>query len=190
MKFFTTRLGHVIIGALLLTLMIISNLYYVKIKDEEQQLKTFINHLYFSIDHTIDHINFIIEKDPKDKILKEYILTLDRKFLETDHLIKHGNYLMNNNLYHTNFFRDASDLLWGVNWSYTSNQKTLHIEHPPIGENGWLEENDLKLLKAIKKHLELGKQKLYSEKTRQENPNLSIHDINHMIENYFWDFEL
>lgn len=57
------------------------------------------------------------------------------------------------------------------------------FEVPPFGEDGQLDENELNLLKTMRKYLVNAKEDLYSPQTKQENSNLTLDEFNEIILN-------
>ncbi|WP_216827386.1 HMG-box domain-containing protein [Alkalihalobacterium elongatum] len=165
-----------IIALLVLTLLILSYQYYVGVKENDQQWKTFVNHFYFAIDNSIFAIDHLLENEYTSKNLEGKVRKLEKELLRADAIISHGNSFMNNDLYRSNFFLEATYFLYGINMT-----GTITVELPPMGENGVLEERDITLLRTIRGYLESAKQGLYSEQTKQENPNLTIDEVNKII---------
>ena len=165
----------ILICVLAISLGVFSSLYYQELKEDERKRELFINHLYFSIDSSLYNIDNIMEaKDGNER--ESYIRILEKTLLEADAILRYGNMFINKDLYRSDFFRHASNFLYGVNLTGTVNAQV-----PPIGENNQLTESDLKLLYTIKGYLENAREEMYSEQTKQENPNLTIVELNEII---------
>ena len=166
-------MGIVIIILLIVT-SILSSLYYQQAKESEEQRERYINHLYFAVDRSIYRMDMLLENN--EDSLENDIRNLATELSEADAIIRYGNLFLDRDLYRSDFFRYASNYLYGVNMT-----GTVTAEVPPMGENNQLSEGDLKLLNTIKGYLEKAKEAMYSEQTKQENPNLTIEELNEII---------
>ncbi|GGM43646.1 hypothetical protein GCM10011351_32030 [Paraliobacillus quinghaiensis] len=155
---------------------VLSSIYFQGVQENQRERELFINHLYFSIDGSINRINNLIENKDEEESLERYIYELEKQLLEADAIIRYGNMFADENIYNTRFFRQASSFLYGVNMTGAVNAQVS-----AIGESNQLTENDLTLLNTIKGYLENAKQKMYLDETKQENPNLTIDEINEII---------
>ncbi|MFA9558254.1 hypothetical protein ACERII_13180 [Evansella sp. AB-rgal1] len=165
-----------IICILVIFLGVFSSLHYFGVKEDERQRQLFINHLYFSIDNSIYYIETLMENNNGNESLEYYIRALEKNLLEADASIRYGNMLMDSKLYPSDFFRHASNFLYGVSMT-----GSVTADVPPMADNNELTEIDLALLNTIKGYLENAKQEMYSEQTKQENPSLTIDELNKII---------
>lgn len=164
---------------LVIILGVISSLYYQGVKEDDRQRQLFINHLYFSIDRAINRIDNLIENKYENEDLENNIRSLEKELLEADAIVGYGDMFMDGDIYRSYFFLHASNFLYGVNMT-----GTVTAQVPPMGKNGELTESDLTLLNTIKDYLENAKQEMYSEQTKQENPSLTIEELNEIIMTY------
>lgn len=149
---------------------------------KERQWELFLNHLYFFIDRSISVIDQLIENPNEVDRLEEQIKLLERNLLEADAIVRYCRLFLDDDLYPGDFFRGASDLLYGVTMTGIVNAE-LH----PIGEEGRLSEADISILNTIRGNLDYAKQEMYSEETNQENPNITRAEINEIILNHLND---
>ena len=170
----TQKIMASVIVILFVTTSILSSLYNQQVKENEEQRERYINQLYFAIDRSIFRIDTLLENN--EDALELDIRHLASELSEADAIIRYGNMFLDRDLYRSDFFSHASNFLHGVNLT-----GTVTAEVPPMGENNQLSEDDLKLLNTIMGYLENAKQAMYSEQTKQENPDLTIEEINEII---------
>lgn len=161
---------------IILIFIVISFQYYQEVKEEERQFKTFLNHFYFSVDKSIVRIDRLIEKQPRGDELDESIHELERKLLEADTILSNGRSFLDNEIYKTRFFLESTYFLYGFRMIGTDS-----FEVTALGEDGQLDEEELNLLRTIRKYLAKTKEEMYSSQTKQENPNLTIDEFNEII---------
>lgn len=170
---------------IVLLVIVLGALFYVnaqQVKEEERQWQVFLNHFYFSIDRSIHSIDQLMDRQDDVDQLENQIRYLERNLLEAEAILRYGRLFLDDELYHSNFFISASHFLYGIKMT-----GTVNAELPPMGENGQLSESDIIILHTIRESLNYARQEMYSEQTRQENPNLTHAEINEIFTNHLLD---
>lgn len=172
-----TRILTYIIVLFLVVLGIGSYQYYQKVREENRQFDTFLNHFYFSIDHSLTKLNNLLEGEPKHRELEEALRFLEQDLIKTHTIIQNGRDLLDYDIPNTYFFYETTYFLNGYNINDTT-------DSDPMSEDGKLDEKEKKILETYSDHLTNAKEAMYSEETMQENPKLSINDVNEIISIY------
>ncbi len=151
-------------------------------KDEyERQYKTFINHFYFSIKDSQTTLNRIIELHHLPSVqdnLEEELHRFNEQMLKTNYILQYGNLFVDRDIYYFRYFQNMNFLIHGLH-STTNNRDPIIV--PPFAEDGVIDEAELAVLKWIKDDLDTIQQGLYSEETRQENPNITVEQFNEIV---------
>ncbi|WLD94373.1 hypothetical protein [Alkalihalobacillus sp. AL-G] len=148
---------------------------YQQMKEEKRHYQTFINNFYFSVQDSQGRIQYLIEETPENASLNHVIRLLENDLLKTHYILKSSDLFLDD-LYYSQFFRQTSDLLYGMNF----NQNKI----PPLGEDGKLDQREINLLRTIENNLEEIKKRMYSPETKQENPDLTLDELNAIIMKY------
>ncbi|TMN22097.1 hypothetical protein [Lentibacillus cibarius] len=164
----------VIIGFLVVFSGIITFLNYQDKQEEERQYEVFLNHFYFSVDDSLGRIQHLIEEKPQNEELDKRIQSIRDELLQANTIIRNGSSFLNSEIIPTQFFRYSVYFLEGIDIKGTA-------KISPIAEDGALDDKEIKLLKTIAGYLAKAKQEMYSPKTGQENPELTIKELNQII---------
>ncbi|MGI8314284.1 hypothetical protein [Halobacillus mangrovi] len=151
--------------------------YYQEVKEESREFDIFINHFYFSIDDSLTKINNILEDKPEKGELKEALRFLEQDLIRTHTIIQGGRNFLDYDIPNTYFFYETTYLLSG----YTTNGTSYAA---PMNQDGKLDEKETQVLETYRDHLTDAKEAMYSQETMQENPQLSIDDVNEIISTY------
>ncbi|ARI77874.1 hypothetical protein [Halobacillus mangrovi] len=151
--------------------------YYQKVKKESRQFDIFLNHLYFSVDHSITKFNNILEKDPENGELDEALRFLEQDLIKTHTIIEDARDLLDYEIPNTYFFYEITYILNGYDIKDTT-------DTAPMSEVGKLDEKETQILETYRDHLLDAKEAMYSAETLQENPELSMNDVNEIIATY------
>jgi hypothetical protein len=178
------KVNKVVIGFLtfLLVISLFVNYQYLKEKQEQQhQYRLFLNHFYSAVYLSLDSVNTILNEEQAENELNGELKRLSLYLDQTDHfLTKSAMYLDGIDHRGITFVHMASNV---INFGTEHNGK--HI--PPFGKDEALRQSEQKYLFGIKEYLEDIHTKLYSKETGQENPYLSQHTFNHIIQNSNWN---
>ncbi|WP_188206375.1 hypothetical protein [Alkalibacillus aidingensis] len=171
------KVVRVFMVVLVLVVGMLSYQFINQYKEEQRQWELFLNYFYFAHEHSINRIDYLIEMQPKDDDLDAFLRETDRELRKANSVITYGRTLMNNDLYISKFFLNAAEFLYGVNF-YPG------PEVPPMNENGMLDDDDLALLETIRDYLSEAQEELHSNLSEQENPDLSLDEVNDIINTY------
>lgn len=163
-----------LISIMTIILCVTSYLYFKEYKEEQRQFDLFLNHFYNSLDMSITRIDTLLEGNLEGKELNEAIDRLENDLLKTNTIVDNGYNFLSHDIYPTNFFQNASSFLYGVKMS-----GEFYV--PPLSEDDQLDEEELTLLKTLRGYMVDAKNALYSSKTNQENPNLTMSELKEII---------
>lgn len=159
-----------------ITLCVSSYLYFKEYKEEQRQFDLFLNHFYNSLDMSITRVDTLLEGKLEDEELSEAIGRLENDLLKTNTIVDNGYNFLSHNIYPTRFFREASYFLYGYKMS---GDVSFYV--PPLSDDGKLDKEELTLLKTLKGYMVDTKNALYSSKTNQENPNITMSELKGII---------
>ncbi|WP_079478765.1 hypothetical protein [Halobacillus salinus] len=175
MKPLVKKLYIVISSILIVVLSFFSYQYYQEAKEEKRQWGTFVNHFYFSIDRSIRRIDYLVEQNPEGDDLQEGLRLLERELLKSHDLAENASNFLDSEFYGTFFFESVANYLYGMRVSESKD------ESQPIMEDGKLDKSEVEDLKGIQSYLIKTKEEMFSEETGQENPDLTVEDMNEIV---------
>jgi hypothetical protein len=156
----------------------LSYIIYQQKQEEKQQWSLFMNHFYHSIGRSIQWLDTLIEKQPEEDHLIQVLHSLDKELLTAETILLSGRYV-NRDIYSDHHhFSSFSHLLFGI--KHRRNGSVL-LDLPPMAIDDKLDDKEVALLKTMKNNLTELKEAMYSPKTKQENPNLTIDAFNQLI---------
>jgi hypothetical protein len=167
----------------ILALAIFSFLYFLEVKEEQQQWESFIKHFYFSIDISIERIDALIEHQPEGEGLERSIANLERGIYTTERLLSHGQAYVDSDIYYgLRLSQPFSSFLYGIKYSRND---TVKLDLPAMEEDEQLDENEIALLITLRDILIEAREAMYSHETGEENPDLSVEEFNEIIKTTF-----
>jgi len=176
-----------LLSVIILVLSIVLFKNHERLQDEKQSMyERFLNHLYFSINDSINSFTYLIDNKPKGVELNEGIHQVQLQLVKTNMVLNDAHDFMNSEIYPAQFFRDAPDFLYGMKGTVSnSNSKDEYFyEVQPLAQDGHLDEKEIHLLMTLKNYMVNAKEEMYSKKTHQENPNLTITQLNNILLKY------
>jgi hypothetical protein len=167
----------------ILTLAIFSFLYFLEVKEEQQQWENFITHFYQSISISIERLDAMIEQQPEGEGLERSIANLEREFYTTEKLLVHGHAYLDGDIYYGfHLFTPFSSFLYGIKYN---SRGIVRLDLPPMAEDGQLDANEVALLITLRDILNEAREAMYSHETGEENPDLSVEELNEIIKTTF-----
>ncbi|MDW7652292.1 MAG: hypothetical protein SCK29_11660 [Bacillota bacterium] len=145
----------------------ISLLYNYKHSGMQQtEYQIFLNHYYFAVERSLTQIDTLLNRKLSEESLNRELLRLS---LYLDRMVRLGSSsVFVEGVYPISefnvFYLAADTLVFGE--EHNGNKI------PPFGQDNLLSEGEITYLLGIKEHLEYIHGQMYSEETRQENPNL------------------
>lgn len=159
----------------LLTSLFFNYLYYKEREKYEYKFSTFLNHLYFSTDHSLKVLNAILDEENLSN-------QLDREFVRLSESLKEIHHLLNESLFYLDLmpsnnwiFQEVYDL---INYGFKYND--LRIS--PFLEDNKIDKSERAYLLELKAILSNMNEKMYSEETGQENPNINKYLFKEIIQ--------
>ena len=167
------KVVYLFLGIGLLISLFFNYQYYKEKQRDEYKYHTFINHLYFNIDHSLDLLDNVLNKDNNQQI-DEQISRLSKNLLETHLLLKESLFFLEGVSYPITLFQRADNMIsHGIDY----NGKII----PPFLDDQLIDKYEHAYLVELKNVLNKMHQQLYSEDTGQENPNISKYVFHEMI---------
>lgn len=171
------RFKNKIIILLIIILLISLSFNYLYFKDKEvyeYKYSIFVNHLYFSIDHSLKSLDFILAEDtPIDQLDKEFAKLSD-SLMETHNLLNESLFYLDEKANNW-FFLEVNDL---VNYGLIYDG----IEILPFLDDDKIDSCELVYLLELEVVLTNMHEKMYSEETGQEDPDLNRYIFNEVIQ--------
>lgn len=140
--------------------------------------KIFLNHFYHVVDDNIHIIERMIESPDDEENLQTTFMQLQERLQKADMILYYGNVFVDRDIYYYFYFENLQYMINGLQ-SSSNNRSTIYV--PPFLEDGKLDEVELMILEIHKNDLEKIRTGLYSEESRQENPNISISNFNQVV---------
>lgn len=155
--------------------------YYEDQKEKERNWERFINHFYVSLNRSYTGMDRLIANRYEGERLEVAIENIEQHLIQTQVILESGSAFYNGSIHsNTNFFYEMTELLDGIEAG-----EKIKERFPPIDEDGRISERELQVLTVIRNRLKLGRDALYSEETGQEDPDLTVGDVNQVIIDHY-----
>lgn len=134
---------------------------YQEKQESRRQYELFLNHFYFELTSAIQSLHSVLETPLEGNELEQALLHVEQDLERTDFMLDAGSHFANRNIGHASIFSD----------------------HPimQFADDNTLTNEEMRYLENLNKDLDTIQTGLYSDETKQENPNLSIHAFNNVI---------
>ncbi|MCP8616838.1 hypothetical protein [Salirhabdus salicampi] len=163
---------------LVIAIVIAGYLLYKEHKENQVQYERFLNHFYHHLESVVFHIEKLMEANPSGDELKERMYRLKERLDRIDQVYKAGHLFVDQDIRYTSYFSEMAFVTTGI-------RMTVNNEGPFIitafAEDTRLSEKEMYYLTLLKSDLASMKQSMYSEETKQENPNISIQQFNELV---------
>jgi len=153
-----------LIIALLISLYI-DYLYFKEKERYEDKYRIFLNHLYFNIDHSLKTVSKILDEETPSSQQDKNFLRLSNSLMQTHLLLSESLFYLDDYHYGITFFQEVNNAIDGFEY----NGKKIS----PFLADKKIDKSERAYLVELKNVLSEMQQKLYSEETGQENPNIS-----------------
>src|SRR5699024_2630970 len=134
---------------------------YQERQEDKRKYEWFLNQFYFELTSSVQSLQTVLEKPLRGKGLEKALLLVERNLERTDSVLDSGSNFVDQNIGHTSIF---------------SNHPIMQF-----ADDNTLTNEEVRYLQKLKKDLDTIQTGLYSDKTGQENSNLSVRAFNDII---------
>ena len=150
--------------------------FYNDKQEEGSKYESFLNAFYFELSRINQVIDLTLTAEPEEGIdekqrLSSLLYSIDNRLERIVLIIDLGNRWVDKDIYSNRF-----------HLSVFNNREYL----PGFAADGILDNDERLFLETLRSELESIRSGMYSEETKQENPNLTIEQLNKLITDVVW----
>ncbi|KGX90201.1 hypothetical protein [Pontibacillus marinus] len=186
----TKLIYRIIVFILVVTLVIIGNMYRKERVENEENYEDFLNDLHFNLYHAIDYAETIQEKKPKGDSLDDFLHGFEGKMMRLYYLVGFSRSYVDLNVPKHFFYQSPKIILEGFYIQEEINKKRI----PPFNQDGKLDKEELLILetmtgymKQVKRGIEVSSNKVNTELPKDKLEQLIFKQVSHNYPKTYFD---